>query len=160
MQKLREYTLFIKDAGNFTWEDIEKLSGESASTLRKFCSGKTEKINFDVWLKIISSLGGNFNDALSYTEQKEAEVNSVITLKESYEHQIEALTNSYEARMEDLQKTCEIRIDDVEKVCEARINDILKCCELRVADVKQSYESRLQEYKNLLSKLNPSLATN
>jgi DNA-binding Xre family transcriptional regulator len=157
LQKFRYYTLALKEKGDFTWEEIEKLSDEPASTLRKFCSGKTEKINFDVWIKIISSLGGNFNDALSYTDQKEAEVNSVITLKESFEQQIATLTQSYEARMEDLQKTCEIRIDDIEKVCEARINDVLKCCELRVSDVRQSYEARIQEYKNLLSKLNVNL---
>ena len=157
LQKLREYILFLKESGDFTWEDIEKLSGEPASTLRKFCSGKTEKINFDVLQKTISALGGNINDALSYTKQKEAEVNSVITLKESYEQQIEAIIKSYEARMEDMQKSCEIRIDDVEKVCEARINDILKCCELRISDLKQSHEARLQEYKNLLAKLNPNL---
>lgn len=159
LPKLREYILFLKEAGDFTWEDIEKLSGESASTLRKFCSGKTEKMNFDVLQKIISALGGNFNDALSYSKQKEAEVNSVITLKESYEQQIEALKASYEARLDDMEKSCEIRIDDVEKVCEARIDDILKCCELRIADVKQNYEARLQEYKNLLVKLNPALST-
>lgn len=160
LQKLREYILFLKESGDFTWEDIEKLSGEPASTLRKFCSGKTEKINFNVLQKIISALGGNINDALSYTKQKEAEVNSVITLKESYEQQIEAIIKSYEARMEDMQKSCEIRIDDVEKVCEARINDILKCCELRISDLKQSHEARLQEYKKLLLKLNPTLVTN
>ena len=146
MQKLREYTIFIKEAGNFTWEDIEKLSGESASTLRKFCSGKTEKINFDVWQKIISALGGNFNDALSYTKQKEAEVNSVIVLKETYEQRIESLTFSYEAR-----------ISDIKNACELRIADILECCELRVADCKQNYEERLKEYKNVLSKLHPEL---
>lgn len=159
LPKLREYILFLKETGDFTWEDIEKLSGESASTLRKFCSGKTEKINFDVLQKIISALGGNINEAVSYTKQKEAEVNSVITLKESYEQQIEALKASYEARLDDMEKTCEIRIDDVEKVCEARIEDILKCCELRIADTRQNYEARLQEYKTLVLKLNPALST-
>ena len=157
--RLREYILFLKETGDFTWEDIEKLSGEPASTLRKFCSGKTEKINFDVLQKIISALGGNINDALSYTKQKEAEVNSVITLKESYEQQIEALTKSFEARMDDMRKSCEIRIDDIEKVCEARINDILNCCDMRIEDIKQNYEARLKEYKNLLLKLNPTLGT-
>lgn len=154
LQRIREYIIFLKETGNFTWEDIEKLSGEPASTLRKFCSGKTENIHFDALLNIVSALGGNINDAVSYSQQKEAEVNSVITLKESYEQQIDALIKSFEARMEDMQKTCEIRIDDIEKVCESRINDILKCCELRVSDLKQGYETRLQEYKNLLSKLN------
>ena len=147
LQKIREYIVFLKETGDFTWEEIEKLSGESASTLRKFCSGKTEKINFDVLQKIISALGGNINDALSYTKQQEAEVNSVITLKESYEQQIEALTNSFEARIEDMKKACELRIAD-----------ILECCELRVADTKRNYEERLQEYRNVLSKLHPELA--
>lgn len=157
--KLREYILFLKESGDFTWEDIEKLSGEPASTLRKFCSGKTDTMHLDALLNITSALGGNINDALSYTKQKEAEVNSVITLKESYEQQIEALKASYEARLDDMEKTCEIRIDDIEKVCEARINDILKCCDMRIEDIKQSYEARLKEYKNLLLKLNPTLGT-
>ena len=157
LQKLRDYILFLKETGDFTWEDIEKLSKEPASTLRKFCSGKTENIHMDALLNVISALGGNINDALSYNRQKEAEGNSVITLKESYEQQIEALTQSFEARMEDMQKSCEIRIDDIEKVCEARIADILKCCELRVTDTKQHYEDRIKEYKNLLLKLSPDL---
>ena len=156
LQKLREYILFLKETGDFTWEDIEKLSKEPASTLRKFCSGKTENIHMDALLNVISALGGNINDALSYNRQKEAEGNSVITLKESYEQQIESITQSYEARIEDMHKSCEIRIDDIEKVCESRINDILKCCELRVSDLKQGYEDRLKEYKNLLLKLNPN----
>lgn len=154
LQKIREYIIYLKETGDFTWEDLEKLSNEPASTIRKFCSGKTENIHFDAMLNVISALGGNLNDAVSYERQKEPEVNSVITLKESYEQQIEALVKSFEARLEDMKKSCEIRIDDIEKVCEARINDILKCCELRVTDIKQNYESRLQEYKNLLSKLN------
>ena len=160
LQRIREYIIFLKETGNFTWEDIEKLSGEPASTLRKFCSGKAENIHFDALLSIVSALGGNINDAVSYSQQKEAEVNSVITLKESFEQQIQAITTSYEARLEDMQKTCEIRIDDIEKVCEARINDILNCCELRISDLKGNYESRLHEYKSLLSKLNPNLSTN
>lgn len=160
VQKLRDYTLALKEKGDFTWEEIEKISDEPASTLRKFCSGKTQNFNIDKLIKIISAMGGNLNDALSYEEQKEPEVNSVITLKESYEQQIEALIKSFEVRMEDMQKTCEIRIDDIEKVCESRINDILKCCELRVSDLKQGYEDRLKEYKNLLLKLNPTLSTN
>ena len=146
LQKIREYIVFLKETGGFTWEEIEKLSGESASTLRKFCSGKTEKINFDILQKIISALGGNINDALSYTKQKEAEVNSVIVLKETYEQKIEALTLSYEAR-----------INDIKAACELRIADILECCELRVADCKNNYEERLKEYRNVLSKLHPEL---
>jgi hypothetical protein len=94
LQRIREYIIFLKETGNFTWEDIEKLSGEPASTLRKFCSGKTENIHFDALLNIVSALGGNINDAVSYSQQKEAEVNSVITLKESYEQQIDALIKS------------------------------------------------------------------
>ena len=147
LQKFRYYTLALKEKGDFTWEDIEKLSGEPASTLRKFCSGKTENINIDKLIKIISAMGGNLNDALSYEEQKEPEVNSVIVIKETYEQKIEALSLSYEAR-----------IADIKTSCEERIADILKCCEVRVADTKQNYEERLKEYKNLILKLHPDLA--
>ena len=130
IERIREYILFLKEIGGFTWEDIEKLSGEPASTLRKFCSGKTTNIHFDVLLKVISALGGNINDAVSYTQQKEPEVNSVIVLKETFEQRIESITESFEARIEDMRKSCETRIDDIEKACELRVNDILKCCEL------------------------------
>ena len=148
LKKLRVYTLALKETGDFTWEEIEKLSGEPSSTLRKFCSGKTESIHIDVLIKTISALGGNLNDALTYEEQKEPEVNSVIVIKETYEQKIEALTLSYEAR-----------IEDIKSLCETRIEDILKCCDLRVADTKQNYEDRLKEYKSLLLKLKPDLNT-
>ena len=148
VQKLRDYTLALKEKGDFTWEEIEKISDEPASTLRKFCSGKTQNFNIDKLIKIISAMGGNLNDALSYEEQKEPEVNSVIVIKETYEQKIEALTLSYEARIEDIKASCEVRVADV-----------LKCCDLRVADIKQSYDSRLQEYKNLLLKLNPTFSS-
>lgn len=148
LEKLREYVITLKEKGDFTWEEIEKLSGEPSSTLRKFCSGKTENIHFDVLLKTISALGGNFNDALTYEEQKEPEVNSVIMLKETYEQKIEALITSYEARINDIKSSCEIRVEDIRK-----------CCDLRVADTKQNYEERLKEYKNLLLKLKPDLVT-
>ena len=146
LQKLRDYTITLKEKGDFTWDEIEKLSGESSSTLRKFCSGKTSNIHFDVLIKIISALGGNINDALTYEEQKEPEANSVILLKETYEQKIEALTVAYESR-----------IEDIKSACETRIEDILKCCDLRIADTKQNYEERLKEYKNFLLKLHPDL---
>ena len=92
-------------------------------------------------------MGGNLNDALTYEEQKEPEVNSVIVLKETYEQKIEALTLSYEAR-----------INDIKNACELRIADIIKCCDIRVADTKQNYEERLKEYRNVLLKLHPDLA--
>ena len=148
LQKFRDYTLALKEKGDFTWEEIEKISDEPASTLRKFCSGKTENIHIDKLIKIVSAMGGNLNDALTYEEQKEPEVNSVIVLKETYEQKIEALITSYEAR-----------INDIKTSCELRIADILKCCDMRVADTKQNYEDRLKEYKNLLLKLKPDIVT-
>ena len=148
LQKLRDYTIALKEKGDFTWEEIEKLSDEPSSTLRKFCSGKTVNIHIDKLIKIISAMGGNLNDALTYEEQKEPEVNSVIVLKETYEQKIEALITSYEAR-----------IADIKASCEARIADIHKCCDLRVADTRQNYEERLNEHKKLLLKLNPDLVT-
>lgn len=148
LQKIREYIILLKEKGDFTWEEIERISGEPASTLRKFCSGKTENIHFDKLIKIISAMGGNLNDALTYEEQKEPEVNSVIVIKETYEQKIEALTLSYEAR-----------IADIKTSCETRIADMLKYCDMRVADTKQNYEERLKEYKNLILKLHPDFAT-
>ena len=138
LQKLRDYTLALKEKGDFTWEEIEKISDEPSSTLRKFCSGKTENIHIDKLIKIISAMGGNLNDALTYEEQKEPEVNSVIVIKETYEQRITDIINSYETRMEDIKAFCELRIEDVRK-----------CCEMRISDMKQCYEEVIKEFLKL-----------
>lgn len=146
LDKAREYILALKDAGNFTFEDIANVSGIPLQTVRNICSGKTPDARFGTVAKIVISLGGDLNELVGYEKKKEIEVNSTVSLKETYEMRIADIISSYEKR-----------IDDIKASCELRIEDVVKCSNMRVADLKQNYEDRLQEYKNLLLKLNPQL---
>ena len=141
LDKAREYILALKDAGNFTFEDIANVSGIPLPTVRNICSGKTPDARFGTVAKIVISLGGDLNELIGYEKKKEIEVNSTVSLKETYEMRIADIVKSYEDRIEDVKALCEIRIADVHK-----------CCETRIADLKQSFEERLKEQKEMLLK--------
>ena len=146
IEKAKEYILALKEAGNFTFEDMANVSGIPLSTVRNICSGKTPDARFGTIAKLVISLGGDLNELIGYEKKKEIEVNSTVSLKETYEMRISDIVNSYETR-----------IEDVKALCETRIDDILKCCEKRVADLKNNYEERIAVYKEILQKLYPAL---
>ena len=137
--KAREYILALKDAGKFTLEDIANVSGLPLSTIRNICSGKTPDARFGTIAKIVISLGGDLNELIGYEKKKEIEVNSTVSLKETYEMRIADIISSYETR-----------IEDVKALCEERIEDVKKCCENRITDMKQNYEERLDAYREIL----------
>ena len=138
-EKAKEYIMALKEAGNFTYEDIANLSGTPLQTIRNICSGKTPDARFGTIAKIVMSLGGDLNELVGYEKKKEIEVNSTVSLKETYEMRIADLINSYEQR-----------IEDIKELCEARIADVQKCCDVRIADLKQNYAERLAEQRELL----------
>lgn len=131
LDKVREYILALKEAGNFSSEDMANISGIPLPTIRNICSGKTPDARFGTVAKLIISLGGDLNELIGYEKKKEIEVNSTVSLKETYEMRIADLIKSYEARIEDIKEFCEIRI----------------------SDMKQSYEERLNAQKELLLSL-------
>ena len=137
--KARDYILALKEAGNFTSEDMANISGIPLSTIRNICSGKTPDARFGTIAKLVISLGGDLNELIGYEKKKEIEVNSTVSLKETYEMRIADLIKSYEARIEDMNKFCELRISDIQK-----------CCENRITDLKSNYEERLEAQKQLL----------
>lgn len=139
--KAREYILALTDSGNFTFEDIANLSGIPLPTVKNICSGKTPDARFSTIAKIILSMGGDLNELVGYEKKKEIEVNSTVSLKETFEMRISDLINSYEQRIEDIKALCEMRIADVQK-----------CCEVRIADMKQNFEERIAEQKEMLLK--------
>jgi DNA-binding Xre family transcriptional regulator len=141
LDKARDYILALKEAGRFSSEDMANLSGIPLSTIRNICSGKTPDARFSTIAKLIISLGGDLNELVGYEKKKEIEVNSTVSLKETYEMRIADLIKSYETRIEDLKGLCELRITDVQR-----------CCETRVSDIKKSYEERLAEQKAMLAK--------
>lgn len=133
----RKYVLALKETGKFTFEDMANLSGIPLQTIKNICSGKTPDARFATIAKIVISLGGDLNELIGYEKKKEIELNSTVSLKETYEMRISDLTNSYDQR-----------IADIKELCELRISDIQKCYEIRIADMKQNFEERLAEYKN------------
>ena len=137
-EKAREYILALKDSGNFTFEDIANISGIPLATIKNICSGKTPDARFTTIAKIILSMGGDLNELVGYEKKKEIEVNSTVSLKETFEMRISDLINSYEQRIEDIKALCEMRIADVQK-----------CCEVRIADMKQNFEERMAEQKEM-----------
>lgn len=142
-EKAKEYILALKEAGNFTYEDIANLSGIPLQTIRNICTGKTPDARFGTIAKIVISLGGDLNDIVGHEKKKEIEINSTVSLKETYEMRISDLIDSYDRRIEDIKELCEMRIMDVQK-----------CYEARIADMKNIYEERLaaqrEYFKNTL----------
>lgn len=138
VDKAKEYILALKEAGSFSLEDIANISGIPLQTVKNICSGKTPDARFGTVAKIVISLGGDLNELIGYEKKKEIEVNSTVSLKETYEMRIADLINSYETRIEDVKALCELRIADVQK-----------CCEVRISDLKQNYEERIKEQREL-----------
>ena len=139
LDKAREYILALKEAGNFTFEDIANVSGIPLPTVRNICSGKTPDARFGTVAKIVISLGGDLNELIGYEKKKEIEVNSTVSLKETYEMRIADIIKSYETR-----------IEDIKALCEQRIEDVRRCCETRIVDMKQHYEERIKDQKEML----------
>lgn len=129
--KAKEYILALKQAGSFSFEDIANQSGIPIQTVRNILSGKTPDARFGTIAKLVLSLGGDLNELVGYEKKKEIEVNSTVSLKETYEMRIADLIKSYEARIE----------------------DIKEFCEMRLSDMKQNYEERLNAQKELLLSL-------
>ncbi len=142
LDKARDYILALKEVGNFTLEDMANMSGIPLSTIRNICSGKTPDARFGTIAKLVISMGGDLNELIGYERKKEIEVNSTVSLKETYEMRIADIIKSYETR-----------IEDIKALCETRIFDIKNCCETRLIDMKQNYEERIGEYKEALQKL-------
>ena len=135
--KVREYLTALKEAGNFAYEDIANLSGLPPQTIRNIYTGKTPDPRFATVAKIIISLGGDLNEIIGYEKKKEIEVNSTVSLKETYE-----------MRIADLIKSCEERIADFKAFSDQRVADIQKCYELRLADIRTFYEGRIAELRD------------
>ena len=140
LDRAREYILALKEAGNFTSEDIANISGIPLPTVRNVCTGKTPDARFATIAKIVISLGGDLNELIGYEKRKEIAVNSTVSLKETYEMRIADITKSYDVRIEELKNISEIRIKDIQN-----------CCETRIADIRRSYEERLNELKQIIS---------
>ena len=140
MENVRQYILALTKVGDFSQKDLADASGVPLETVKNFLSGKTIKnTGFATIAKLIVALGGDMNASIGYEKKKEIEINTTLSLKETYEARIEELAKSYETRIEDYKVFCDLRSADIHK-----------CCEDRIADVRKNYEERLEEQKKLL----------
>jgi transcriptional regulator with XRE-family HTH domain len=129
--RAREYFVALLKAGDFSYEDAANISGTPVQTVRNIATGKTPDPKFGTLAKLIVSLGGDLNEIIGYEKKKEIEVNSTVSLKETYEMRIADLVKSYEER-----------IADVKSFCDQRVADVEKYYELRLRDVRDFYENR------------------
>lgn len=135
--KLSDYLHALKNAGPFSYEDIANLSGVPHQTVRNIYTGKTPDPRFATVAQIIISLGGDLNEIIGGDKKKEIEVNSMVSLKETYEMRIADLIKSYEERIEDVKAFCEVRVADTKKACEVRLADMRMVYDERVAELKE-----------------------
>ena len=135
-EKAREYLNALKETGHFSYEDIANLSGIPVQTVRNIITGKTPDPRFGTVAKMIIAMGGDLNEIIGYEKKKEIEVNSTVSLKETYEMRIADLIKSYEDR-----------IQDIKALCDQRVEDVRKCYEMRIADIKQGIKEMYAEQK-------------
>ena len=119
MENVRQYILALKAKGNFSSKDIADMSGVPLETVKNILTGKTSKnAGFATIAKIITSLGGDLNESVGYEKQKEVEVNSIVSIKESYELRIAEMKSFYDLRVSDVHNCCERRIADMRQTCD------------------------------------------
>ncbi len=85
---VKDYLNSLKNKGNFTAKDIEKMSGIPVATVRKVLSGETDDPRFDTVVKLVSAMGGSLDHLAEKKGKKEIESNSIVTLKEIYDERI------------------------------------------------------------------------
>ena len=86
---VKDYLNTLKKAGNFSWAEIENMSGIPEATARKIFSGETSDPRLETVAKLVIAMGGNMDDAINNQKKKEIEISSTITLKESCEMRLE-----------------------------------------------------------------------
>ena len=119
MENVRQYILKLKEIGKFSSKDIADMSGVPLETVKNILTGKTSKnAGFATIVRIIISLGGDLNEAVGYEKHKEAEVNSIVSIKESYEFRIAEIKSFYDLRVADVHECCEKRIADMRQTCD------------------------------------------
>lgn len=138
MDKVKQYITALKETGSFTYEDIANLSGIPLQTVRNIYTGKTPDPRFATIAKIIISLGGDLNEIVGYEKKKEIEVNSTVSLKETYEMRIADLIKSYEERIEDIKAFSDQRVADLKKLYEERFEDLKQLYAERFAELRET----------------------
>ena len=99
VERAKDYILALKQAGSFSVEDIANMSGIPLQTVRNILSGKTPDARFGTIAKLVISMGGDLNELVGTEKKKEVEINSMVSLKETYEMRIADIIRSYDVRI-------------------------------------------------------------
>ena len=69
LDRAREYISALKEAGNFSQEDMANISGIPLATIRNIYSGKTPDARFSTIAKLVIALGGDLNELIGYEKK-------------------------------------------------------------------------------------------
>ena len=99
---LTQYLNTLKEQGNFTFDDIENLSGISKDTIKNIFSGKTKAPGTDTLAPIVYAMGGSLDAALGHAKREDT--NSMAMLKELYESHLKDVKDHYEHRLSEMKE--------------------------------------------------------
>ena len=125
------YLNTLKTQGNFTIEQISRLSGIPEPTVKNIFSGKTGSSRMETVAPIIKAMGGSLDTAYGISKEEDIESNSIIAIKESYEQRIKNITEHFQQHHDDLQENYEKRLADKREIiesCNKHIQTLEKEC--------------------------------
>lgn len=101
---ITNYLKTLKNQGNFTIEDISKLSGIPEPTVKNIFSGKTETPGIETIAPIVYAMGGSLDAIYNHNKTESADTNSMILLKEMYEKHLSDVKDHYEHRLAEMKE--------------------------------------------------------
>ena len=99
---LTTYLNTLKEQGNFTFDDIENLSGIPKDTIKNIFSGKTKAPGTETLAPIVYAMGGSLDAAFGHG--KKEDTNSLTMLKELYENHLADVKEHYEHRLAEMKE--------------------------------------------------------
>jgi transcriptional regulator with XRE-family HTH domain len=99
---LTTYLNTLKEQGNFTFDDIENLSGIPKDTIKNIFSGKTKAPGTETLAPIVYAMGGSLDAAFGHG--KKEDTNSLTILKELYENHLADVKEHYEHRLAEMKE--------------------------------------------------------
>lgn len=85
---VKEYLNELKTAGNFSWNDLSKLSGLPDATIRKIFSGETADPRLETVVRLVTAMGGSMDELVGGSKKEEAETNGILSIEAFYEARI------------------------------------------------------------------------
>lgn len=102
---MRKYLTALKESTGLSWAELAAATKLPDSTIRKIFSGETADPRLETISLIVSAMGGSLDAMLSgRPEMRDAEINALNLLRESYESRIQDIKSSTKAFTDSLKK--------------------------------------------------------